>query len=85
MTDNRPGWDLYVCRRHVHDMLDSLEKRGVGICKRRHDDSPLPVFFISARDALSTLERELKKREISEINKARYFEDEDDTAESGEN
>lgn len=56
-------------------MIDSLDKRGIGICKRRTKDNPLPVLFVTARDALTVLERELKKREISEINQAKYIEE----------
>lgn len=77
--NDRPAWDLYVCRRHVHDMIDSLEKRGFGICKRRNGDNALPLLFFAARDALVKLESEIKKREILELNAARYPEDNDET------
>ena len=76
--NDRPAWDLYVCRRHVHDMIDSLEKRGLGICRRRNGDNLLPVLFFTARDALSKLESELNKREVIEVNAARCSEDNDD-------
>lgn len=80
-NDERPAWDLYVCRRHVHDMIDSLEKRGLCICRKRSGcgDTTLPVLFFGARDALVKLEAELKKREILETNAARYPEDNDET------
>lgn len=78
-NDERPAWDLYVCRRHVHDMIDSLEKRGLCICRKRsgQGDTTLPVLFFGARDALVKLEVELKKREILETNAARYQEGEE--------
>ena len=68
--DERPGWGFYVFRRHVLDMVESVDRRGTAVCRAAGGDLLLRRACLDAREALERLAGELARRENAAVREA---------------